>query len=78
MKLSSSIKNTGSASVVSTLLLISPTVSAHGVGHDHAQLDSLSGLLHALTTHPLMIGVVVVVFGIAVMIAPLRLNGNQA
>lgn len=39
------------------LLSISPAVFAHS-GHSHAQFDGLTGILHALTTQPLLFGVI--------------------
>jgi hydrogenase/urease accessory protein HupE len=38
-------------------MLLSSTALAH-TGHSHAQHDTLSGILHALTTHPLIFAVV--------------------
>lgn len=49
-----------------TLALISPSVSAH-VGHNHSQFDSLTGILHTLTTHPLLFGGVGLIFIAAVL-----------
>lgn len=49
-----------------TLAFISPSVSAHS-GHSHTQLDSLTGILHALTTHPLIFSVVGLVFVAAIL-----------
>ena len=43
---------TGAAS-----MLLSPAVLAH-TGHSHAHHDTLSGVLHTLTTHPLLFGIV--------------------
>ncbi len=38
---------------VFTLVLTATSVSAHS-GHSHAQHDMLTGLIHALTTHPVL------------------------
>ena len=40
-----------------TSMLLSPLAFAHA-GHNHAQADTLSGIVHFLTTHPLLFGVV--------------------
>ena len=47
----------GTISTGVTLTLVSTSVLAH-TGHSHAQHDTLSGVLHSLTTHPLLFGVV--------------------
>jgi len=42
---------------VASSMLLSTTVLAH-TGHSHSQHDTLSGILHTLTTHPLLFGAV--------------------
>ena len=54
------------AIVISALLLYSPLATAHS-GHSHSQFDSLTGILHALTTHPLLFGAVGLVFIVAAL-----------
>jgi hydrogenase/urease accessory protein HupE len=50
-------KTLGTISTVAALTLASTSVLAH-TGHSHAQHDTLSGILHSLTTHPLLFGVI--------------------
>ncbi len=38
-------------------MLLSSNVLAH-TGHSHVQHDVLSGVLHTLTTHPLLFGII--------------------
>ena len=50
----------------SALLLISPPATAHS-GHSHTQLDNLTGILHALTTHPMLFSALGLVFVMAIL-----------
>jgi hypothetical protein len=50
-------KTTGITLPGATLALASSGALAH-TGHSHAQYDTLSGILHSLTTHPLLFGIV--------------------
>ncbi len=75
MKPNTLIKNPGLAAISSALLLFSPAVLAHS-GHGAMQSESISGILHLLTAHPLMLGTVGLVFFIAVLHAS-RSNINR-
>ena len=50
-------KTVGIIAIGTTALLFSSAALAH-TGHSHIQNDTLSGILHTLTTHPLLFGVV--------------------
>jgi hydrogenase/urease accessory protein HupE len=50
-------KTLGTTTIGASTLLLSSVAFAH-TGHSHAQHDTLSGVLHSLTTHPLLFGVV--------------------
>ena len=60
-------KIVGILSVTTTTALFSSGVLAH-TGHSHAQHDTLGGILHTLTTHPLLFGAV----GLALLVAAYR------
>ena len=53
MHKSNTMRRTLNAISALVLVFVSSSVLAHG-GHSHAQHDMLSGLLHTLTTHPIL------------------------
>ncbi len=57
-------KPVGIITIGATTLLFSSAALAH-TGHSHIQNDTLSGILHTLTTHPLLFGMVGLVLVVA-------------
>ena len=57
-------KTLGTLSITAATALFSSGVLAH-TGHSHAQHDTLSGILHTLTTHPMLFGAI----GLALLVA---------
>jgi len=55
--------------LISALLMLSTVLFANPVlahsGHSHAQLGTLGGILHSLTTHPMLWGL----FGLVIIAA---------
>jgi len=64
MNLKTPKKTAGAFAISSAALMLCTPAFAHS-GHSHAQNDILGGILHTLTTHPLLFGIV----GLALAIA---------